>query len=472
MTEGWKDTFRGREFAFGVNVVNDRYLNFDSVPRRYEHCVDPNTALVSIEVKPSLLSDDLIFQGMLVGCDGTIYLRIPTFRFPKMDDSISDTFTEQVRVPYGKRCEVLFLDGEFGYRAVSLLAENKTLPFVQQQAFGNLLNPLSFRIPESSCVWNVFVENQFSISSFTQWSPAPPYFGWNEYLSDANYTSFAQGGQLDYICRRDPDEVLDRYAVWKISNLIPEDLSQNLVGHVCDGGWNEVVLSVTCSGRRVSELVVRNTVFADVSSQIAMVIKLITYVKKLEHFGMTWIANETLPTGIGLLSTLPLLTSLDLSAGELTSLPSEIGKLTSLTKLNLQSNELAYLPSEIGRLTSLSSLNLGYNDLTSIPSEIGSLTSLSSLDLRWNQLTTLPSEIRCLGLGQNLIILGDQLLVLDHHCNCTNSVGWVDTAGHGCGWYEVEDACSSTDLYIDADGISANEACCFCGGGINENDGE
>mmetsp|Transcript_14969 Transcript_14969/g.36470 ORF Transcript_14969/g.36470 Transcript_14969/m.36470 type:complete len:652 (+) Transcript_14969:1978-3933(+) len=483
MTEGWKDTFRGREFAFGVNVVNDRYLNFDSVPRRYEHCVDPNTALVSIEVKPSLLSDDLIFQGMLVGCDGTIYLRIPTFRFPKMDDSISDTFTEQVRVPYGKRCEVLFLDGEFGYRAVSLLAENKTLPFVQQQAFGNLLNPLSFRIPESSCVWNVFVENQFSISSFTQWSPAPPYFGWNEYLSDANYTSFAQGGQLDYICRRDPDEVLDRYAVWKISKFIREDLSYNFVGHVCDGPWNGDLMSMSCSGRRVSEL--RVALRSD--SQFSIAINLATYLKNLEHFGLLRTVNETLSTGIDPLSRLPLLTSLDLAQCFLTSLPFEFGHFTSLSRLDLQNNDFTSLPSQIISMASLRWLDLKHNDLTSLPSEIGSLTSLTDLDLQHNQLTSLPSEIRSLtsltvldlrsnplsidSLPSEIESLASTVRLTCRGHNCTNMVGWSDNAFHRCDWYETYDECEKADGYLRPDGVSANEACCFCGGGTS-NDGD
>ena len=38
-------------------------------------------------------------------------------------------------------------------------------------------------------------------------------------------------------------------------------------------------------------------------------------------------------------------------------------------------------------------LQLGDNQLTSLPAEIGQLTSLMVLDLRGNQLTSLPAEI-------------------------------------------------------------------------------
>ena len=42
---------------------------------------------------------------------------------------------------------------------------------------------------------------------------------------------------------------------------------------------------------------------------------------------------------------------------------------------------LTSLPAEIGRLTSLTGLYLGGNKLTSLPAEIGRLTSLTMLDL-------------------------------------------------------------------------------------------
>ena len=56
--------------------------------------------------------------------------------------------------------------------------------------------------------------------------------------------------------------------------------------------------------------------------------------------------------------------------------------------------QLTSLPAEIGQLTSLSKLHISGNQLTSLPAEIGQLTSLTQLYLRRNELTTLPAAIR------------------------------------------------------------------------------
>ena len=77
---------------------------------------------------------------------------------------------------------------------------------------------------------------------------------------------------------------------------------------------------------------------------------------------------------------------------QLTSVPAEIGQLTSLRELSLSGNQLTSLPAEIGQLTSLDGLTLATeltmgggtngNLLTSLPAEIGQLTSLRELDLQ------------------------------------------------------------------------------------------
>ena len=82
-----------------------------------------------------------------------------------------------------------------------------------------------------------------------------------------------------------------------------------------------------------------------------------------------------------------------LEGNQLTSLPAEIGQLTSLRKLDLSRNQLTSLPAEIWQLTSLEELYLKGNQLTSLPAEIGQLTSLETLALTANQLTSLPAEI-------------------------------------------------------------------------------
>jgi len=87
------------------------------------------------------------------------------------------------------------------------------------------------------------------------------------------------------------------------------------------------------------------------------------------------------------------MTELDLSNKGLTTLPPEIGQLTSLTKLNLSRNQLTSIPLELFQLTSLTELDLGENRFTTLPPEICQLTELTLLVLVDNQLTALPSKI-------------------------------------------------------------------------------
>ena len=56
-------------------------------------------------------------------------------------------------------------------------------------------------------------------------------------------------------------------------------------------------------------------------------------------------------------------------------------------------NQLTSMPAEIGQLTSLEELGLSDKQLTSMPAEIGQLTSLKKLWLHDNQLTRLPGAI-------------------------------------------------------------------------------
>ena len=62
--------------------------------------------------------------------------------------------------------------------------------------------------------------------------------------------------------------------------------------------------------------------------------------------------------------------------------------------MHLGGNQLTSVPAEIGQLTSLELLGLGGNQLTSVPAEIGQLTSLEYLWLSGNKLTSVPAAIR------------------------------------------------------------------------------
>ena len=100
---------------------------------------------------------------------------------------------------------------------------------------------------------------------------------------------------------------------------------------------------------------------------------------------------------------------LNLGDNQLTSLPAEIGQLTSLRELNLRGNQLTSLPAEIWRLTSLQVLGLARNQLTSLPADIGRLTSLRELFLQHNQLTSVPADIWQLTSLRELWLNSNQL---------------------------------------------------------------
>lgn len=51
----------------------------------------------------------------------------------------------------------------------------------------------------------------------------------------------------------------------------------------------------------------------------------------------------------------------------------------------------------------------------------------------------------------------------------TEPSGWTDSGGDGCDWYSTGWRCFVSDLYADENGVSANEACCECGGGASAN---
>ena len=96
-----------------------------------------------------------------------------------------------------------------------------------------------------------------------------------------------------------------------------------------------------------------------------------------------------------------------LGHNQLTSVPAEIGQLTSLNR----GNQLTSVPAEIGQLASLTHLDLGGNQLITLPAEIGQLASLEELSLWGNQLTSVPAAIRELRAAGCRVGLDDTVTV-------------------------------------------------------------
>jgi len=88
---------------------------------------------------------------------------------------------------------------------------------------------------------------------------------------------------------------------------------------------------------------------------------------------------------------------LDLSALNLTVLPTFVGELKNLQILNLSENKFTTFPNEILQLTNLQELNLTNNQLTILPPNIGLLVNLRQLTVDKNPLPTIPLKLAKFG---------------------------------------------------------------------------
>ncbi|MBN3294959.1 PIDD1 protein, partial [Amia calva] len=136
----------------------------------------------------------------------------------------------------------------------------------------------------------------------------------------------------------------------------------------------------------------------------------------LTHLDLSFNRLSSLPA---CLLVLPRLSHLLLARNSLTTLPAWLGDLRPLTFLSVLGNQLTSVPAGVGRLGSLVTLDLSYNNLASLPPEVGQLDRLTTLELSCNRLTHIPDTLgsllclRSLSLHSNhLRSVPDSLLQL------------------------------------------------------------
>ncbi|KAL3701336.1 hypothetical protein R1sor_019358 [Riccia sorocarpa] len=103
---------------------------------------------------------------------------------------------------------------------------------------------------------------------------------------------------------------------------------------------------------------------------------------------------------------------LDLSLNSIKALSPEIGSFTNLQKLRLSNNGLTDSSiswQSLSSLKALSSFAVDHNKLTSLPAEIGQLTSLKHLDASHNQIQNVPDEIGNCSLLEKIDVSHNQL---------------------------------------------------------------
>lgn len=85
---------------------------------------------------------------------------------------------------------------------------------------------------------------------------------------------------------------------------------------------------------------------------------------------------------------------IDLSANNLSSLPADIKRWTTVRKLDISKNGLKYgLPREMEQMVSLQELILGECNMPRIPTVVWTLTNLLTLDISRNKIDFLPPEV-------------------------------------------------------------------------------
>ena len=135
----------------------------------------------------------------------------------------------------------------------------------------------------------------------------------------------------------------------------------------------------------------------------------------------------SLPSDLGKMTKL---TCIEASTNKLTSLPASIGNLNNLTHLDLRGNQLSFLPSSIDNLTNLTHLYLSGNLLQLIPDGISEMVKLSKLDLTRNLLTALPSNIGRLFNLISLNLSGNQLIALPASIKLLTNLTSIDLSGN------------------------------------------
>lgn len=187
-----------------------------------------------------------------------------------------------------------------------------------------------------------------------------------------------------------------------INDTFPDSvMAQTVANKIASGDVNYVITSTD----------ITNAVdwSAGFSSKGINSIEGIEYFSNLANLRLDNNNLTSLPTNIGNLTSLQ---SLFLNNNKLASIPDSIGNLSSLSVLHLGSNKLTTLPDSIRNLSNLSDLYLYINLFTSVPEAITSISSLNLLHLNDNQLTSLPDSIGNLTNLRGLLIYNNQLTSL------------------------------------------------------------
>jgi Leucine-rich repeat (LRR) protein len=112
--------------------------------------------------------------------------------------------------------------------------------------------------------------------------------------------------------------------------------------------------------------------------------------------------------GIGMFANCPL-ESLNLGCNNLTSIPDEIGTISTLKVFWAEDNQIPAIPLALFELQQLQVLRLSGNQIPEIPADIWKLQALQSLAVDNNLLTEIPGSIGQVSKLQTFLLRGNQL---------------------------------------------------------------
>lgn len=224
-------------------------------------------------------------------------------------------------------------------------------------------------------------------------SSSPSSFLGSTNCGDVNLTSSDEFGLLESFYYSVSGNRWTNNTGW----IIDADFCRTWNGITCDNNGHVIKISLNGNGLQgtVASSIFRLPSLTELdlgSNQISFPFNGVAKASNLEVLNLESVGLNSLE-GIGQATSL---VSLQLTDNDLTTLPSELFRLSNLQHLYLNYNKIqGRIPSGISLMSSLQELFLYRNQLTGqIPAAIGMLTSLKSLTLGGNDIGgTLPEEL-------------------------------------------------------------------------------